>query len=110
MARRLRFAPTSPKSSRVSGRARAHNVSSLAAYLDHRDLAEPESRTEHLFITSCCRMRYARALASAPRLALGWLAPLAPALGDPRVRSTATPQPRRSRRATRRHRPQRQNN
>lgn len=33
-------------------------------------------------------MLYAHALVSAPRLALGWLAPVAPALGDPRVRMT----------------------
>jgi len=68
---------------------RAHNVSIVAAYLDHRDLAEQESRTERFFINLVLlRVLYAHALVSAPRLALGWLAPVAPALGDPRVRMT----------------------
>jgi hypothetical protein len=68
---------------------RAHNVSIVAAYLEHHDLAEQESRTERFFINLVLmRVLYAHALVSAPRLALGWLAPLAPALGDPRVRMT----------------------
>ena len=67
----------------------AHNVSIVAAYLEHRDLAEQESRTERFFINLVLlRVLYAHALVSAPRLALGWLAPVAPALGDPRVRMT----------------------
>ena len=70
---------------------RAHNVSIVAAYLEHRDLAEQESRTERFFINLVLmRVLYAHALVSAPRLALGWLAPVAPALGDPRVRMTGT--------------------
>ncbi|TWP50418.1 hypothetical protein FKR81_19770 [Lentzea tibetensis] len=68
---------------------RAHNVSIVAAYLEHRDLAERESRTERFFINLVLmRVLYAHALVSAPRLALGWLASVAPALGDPRVRMT----------------------
>jgi hypothetical protein len=68
---------------------RAHNVSIVAAYLEHRDLAERESRTERFFINLVLlRVLYAHALVSAPRLALGWLGPVAPALGDPRVRMT----------------------
>lgn len=68
---------------------RAHNVSIVAAYLEHRDLAERESRTERFFINLVLmRVLYAHALVSAPRLALGWLAPVAPALGDPRLGMT----------------------
>jgi hypothetical protein len=68
---------------------RAHNASIVAAYLEHRDLAEQESRTERFFLNLVLmRVLYAHALVSAPRLALGWLAPIAPALGDPRVRMT----------------------
>jgi hypothetical protein len=68
---------------------RAHNASIVAAYLEHRDLAEQESRTERFFINLVLmRVLYAHALVSAPRLALGWLAAAAPALGDPRVRMT----------------------
>lgn len=68
---------------------RAHNVSIVAAYLEHRDLAERESRTERFFINLVLmRVLYAHALVAAPRLALGRLAPVAPALGDPRVRMT----------------------
>jgi hypothetical protein len=68
---------------------RAHNVSIVAAYLEHRDLAEQESRTERFFINLVLlRVLYAHALVSAPRLALGRLAPVAPALGDPRVGMT----------------------
>jgi len=32
-----------------------------------------------------CRVLYAHALVAAPRIALGWLRPLAPVLGDPRL-------------------------
>ena len=68
---------------------RAHNVSIVKAYLEHRDLAEVEDRTERFFINLVLlRVLYAHALVSAPRLALGRLAPVAPALGDPRVRMT----------------------
>jgi len=68
---------------------RAHNASIVAAYLEHRDQAEQESRTERFFINLVLmRVLYAHTLVSAPRLALGWLGPVAPALGDPRVRMT----------------------
>lgn len=68
---------------------RAHNTSIVAAYLGHHDLAEQESGTERFFINLVLlRVLYAHALVSAPRLALGRLAPVAPALGDPRVRMT----------------------
>jgi hypothetical protein len=68
---------------------RAHNMSIVAAYLEHRELAEQESRTERFFINLVLlRVLYAHALVSAPRLALGWLAPVAPVLGDPCVRMT----------------------
>jgi hypothetical protein len=61
----------------------------VAAYLENRDLAEQESRTERFFINLVLlRVLYAHALVAAPRLALGRLAPIAPALGDPRVRMT----------------------
>lgn len=63
----------------------AHNVSIVSAYLDHRDLAEQENRTERFFINLVLmRLLYAHALVAAPRLALGRLAPTVPMLGDPR--------------------------
>jgi hypothetical protein len=65
---------------------RAHNASIVAAYLDHRDLAEEESRTERFFLNVVLiRVLYAHALVGAPRLALGRLAPLGRPLGDPRL-------------------------
>ena len=68
---------------------RAHNVSVVSAYLEHRDLAETESRTERFFMNLVLmRVLYAHALVASPRLALGWLAPLAPLLGDPRLEMT----------------------
>lgn len=68
---------------------RAHNASIVAAYLEHRDLAAQESRTERFFLNLVLmRVLYAHAMVSAPRLALGRLAPLAPALGDPRLGMT----------------------
>ncbi|GAA4863372.1 hypothetical protein [Actinomycetospora straminea] len=68
---------------------RAHNASIVTAFLEHRHLAEQESRTERFFIDLVLlRVLYAHALVSAPRLALGRLAPIAPVLGDPRVRMT----------------------
>ena len=64
---------------------RAHNVTIITAYLDHRDLAERENRVERFFINLVLlRLLYAHALVAAPRLALGWLAPAARGLGDPR--------------------------
>jgi len=63
----------------------AHNVTVVTAYLDFRDLAERENRVERFFINLVLvRLLYARALVAAPRLALDWLAPASPWLGDPR--------------------------
>ena len=68
---------------------RAHNSSVVAAYLDHRDLAEAENAAERFFMNVVlCRVLYAHALVAAPRLSLGWLRPLAPLLGDPRLGMT----------------------
>lgn len=68
---------------------RAHNSSIVAAYLDHADLAARENEAERFFLNvTLVRVLYAHALVSAPRLALGWLAPLARQLGDPRVGMT----------------------
>ena len=65
---------------------RAHNASIVAAYLDHRDLAEEESRTERFFLNVVLlRVLYAHALVAAPRLALGHLALAGRPLGDPRL-------------------------
>jgi hypothetical protein len=65
---------------------RAHNASVVAAYLDHRDLAEREGRAERFFLNVVLlRVLYAYALVGAPRLALGRLAPLGRLLGDPRL-------------------------
>ena len=68
---------------------RAHNASIVAGYLDHRDLAARENRVERFFINLVLvRVLFAHALVAAPRLALGWAAPLAPAVGDPRLGMT----------------------
>jgi hypothetical protein len=65
---------------------RAHNASIVAAYLEHRGLAESESAPERFFMNvALARVLYAHALAAAPRLALGRLAPLGRVLGDPRL-------------------------
>lgn len=65
---------------------RAHNASIVGAYLDHRDLAEDETRPERFFMNVALgRVLYAHALVGAPRLALGRFAPLARVLGDPRL-------------------------
>jgi len=67
----------------------AHNVTIVSAYLDHRSLAEAENRVERFFINlALIRVLYAHALVSEPRLALGWLAPIAGGLGDPRLDMT----------------------
>lgn len=69
----------------------AHNATIVGAYLDHRDLAEQENRVERFFLNLVLlRVLYAHALVAAPRLALGWLAPIAPVLGDPRLDLTGT--------------------
>jgi len=68
---------------------RAHNGSVVAAYLAHRDLAEAEAEAERFFINVVlCRVLYAHALVAAPRISLGWLRPIAPLLGDPRLGMT----------------------
>ena len=65
---------------------RAHNASIVAAYLEHRTLAEAESAPERFFMNvALARVLYAHALAAAPRLALGGFAPLGRILGDPRL-------------------------
>lgn len=64
---------------------RAHNASIVAAYLEHRELAGEENRTERFFLNVVlARVLYAHALVAAPRLALGRVAHLGPMLGDPR--------------------------
>ena len=68
---------------------RAHNTTIVSAYLDHGDLAADENRVERFFINLVLvRVLYAHALVAAPRLALDWLAPVAPLLGDPRLGMT----------------------
>jgi hypothetical protein len=68
---------------------RAHNASVVAAYLEHRNLAERENAAERFFMNVVlCRVLYAHALVAAPRLSLAWLARIAPALGDPRLGMT----------------------
>ncbi len=65
---------------------RAHNTSVVAAYLEHRDLADAENEVERFFLNVVLlRVLYAHALAAAPRLSLGRLAPLGLVLGDPRL-------------------------
>ena len=68
---------------------RAHNASIVGAYLEHRELAEAESAPERFFMdVALVRVLYAHALAGAPRLALGRMAPLGRLLGDPRLGMT----------------------
>ncbi len=68
---------------------RAHNASVVAAYLEHRDLAEAENAPERFFMNVVlCRVLYTHTLVAAPRMSLGWLRPLAPLLGDPRLGMT----------------------
>ena len=69
---------------------RAHNLSIVSAYLENEELAWREDRVERFFINLVLvRVLYAHALVAAPRIALGWLAPMAPAIGDPRLGMTA---------------------
>lgn len=64
----------------------AHNASIVAGYLEHEGLADEENAPERFFMNvALVRVLYAHALVSAPRLALGRLAPLARILGDPRL-------------------------
>jgi hypothetical protein len=68
---------------------RAHNASVVAAYLEHRDLADAENPAERFFMNVVLsRVLYAHALVAAPRLSLAWLRPLAPLIGDPRLGMT----------------------
>lgn len=63
----------------------AHNLTIVDAYVEHVDLAREEDRIERFFINLVLmRVLYAHALVAAPRLALSWMSPLAPVLGDPR--------------------------
>ena len=65
---------------------RAHNASIVAAYLEHRGLADAESPAERFFMNvALARVLYAHGLNAAPRLALGLLAPLGRVVGDPRL-------------------------
>ena len=68
---------------------RAHNASIVAAYLDQRELAASETHPERFFLNLIlARVLFAHALVAAPRLALSWLWPTGPALGDPRLTAT----------------------
>jgi hypothetical protein len=68
---------------------RAHNTSIVAGYLANAPLAVAERRVERFFLNVVLlRVLFAHALVSAPRLALGWLAPLGRPLGDPRIGMT----------------------
>ena len=68
---------------------RAHNASIVAAYLEHRELAERETHPERFFLNLILvRVLFAHALVAAPRLALSWLWPVGPVLGDPRLTIT----------------------
>jgi len=65
---------------------RAHNASIVDGYVEHRSLADAERAPERFFMNvALLRVLYAHALAAAPRLALGRLAPLGRVLGDPRL-------------------------
>jgi len=66
---------------------RAHNASIVAGYLAHRDLSQREHLTERFFMdVALIRVLYAHSLLTAPRLALGHLAPAGRLLADPRWR------------------------
>jgi hypothetical protein len=68
-----------------AGWYRAHNASIVAGYLEHQALAAAELSEERFMMNvALLRVVYAHALAAAPRLALGLLAPLGRLLGDPR--------------------------
>jgi hypothetical protein len=68
---------------------RAHNAIIVAAYLEHRDLAEVETHAERFFLNLIlARVLFAHALVAAPKLALGWMSPAGPTLGDPRLSIT----------------------
>jgi hypothetical protein len=64
---------------------RAHNASIVAAYLEYESLASRELLAERFVLNvALLRVLYAHALAAAPRLALGRLAPLGRLFGNPR--------------------------
>ena len=66
---------------------RAHNASIVAGYLAHRDLAQQEHPLERFVMdVALVRVLYAHSLLTAPRLALGRLAPAGRLLADPRWR------------------------
>jgi hypothetical protein len=66
---------------------RAHNASIVAGYLAHRDLSGQEYAVERFFMdVALIRVLYAHSLLTAPRLALGRLAPAGRLLADPRWR------------------------
>ena len=68
---------------------RAHNMTIASAYVANEDLARAEGRVERFFINLVLvRVLYAHALVANPRLALGWLAPGAWLIGDPRLGMT----------------------
>lgn len=68
---------------------RAHNMSVAQAYLTNQHLAQQEGRVERFFMNLVLiRVLYAHSLVAAPGLALNWLAPLGPVLGDPRMGMT----------------------
>jgi len=65
---------------------RAHNASIVAGYLEHERLAYEERPPERFFMNvALARVLYAHTLVTAPRLALGRLAPFSRVLGDPRL-------------------------
>ena len=64
---------------------RAHNSSVVAGYISHEALTADELPAERFMMNvALLRVIYAHALVANPRLALGWLAPVGPFLGDPR--------------------------
>lgn len=64
----------------------AHNTSIAVGYLANEPLAAAEGRVERFFLNVVLlRVLFAHALVAAPRLALGWVAPLGRPAGDPRV-------------------------
>lgn len=65
----------------------AHNASIVGGYLAHEELAADESHPE-LFMMNVALVRvlFTHVLNADPRLAIGFLAPLGRALGDPRRR------------------------
>lgn len=66
---------------------RAHNSSIVAGYLAHESLAAHELPAERFMMNvALLRVIYAHALTTAPRIALGRLAPLGALMSDPRGR------------------------